>query len=720
MSRGCAPLLALALAACWSQQVATETVPLPSDPPPLPRERSGTPGATRPNLAIPTLRSEAAGLARESVPGGLTILARDDAGARGPTATIAHAVLLLPVGRNTGKPGLADLATWMLLEAADGGAPSLQRRVQALGGGVEFWVSGGHVRLSLEVPAAEFPAALGHLAAALARPVAAPAQLERLRARARRALTGEALLSPLLWTGARVLGNQPLPPEEFVAALAQRTPEEVEEWHRLLLRPFGAVLAVSVPGRAAEDALALARNAVQAWTGTTMASPAAAPPPEVPTMAGLVFVPLEVPLAEIALLAPLPLLGAPQAAETQVLLECLSAGGVGGRAGEQLRRVFGRELALETRTVLDGPRRFAAFTARVPVAEAPRVVEALRAALASLVARTPRDDEAGAALLRVRLAMLAEEESGQTWLLAAAARTLARVEDRAWRATREALLEARAPELGGAAAALGDTCRIVVVGGNPGSHPGASELDDAFPQTLPLEDEGGAAVEIGAARPLLDLATEALGGRDALAAVRGWQARARVESPLGATAGDELWFALPDRFRRRRTVLATTIETVASGTGGSEAVAGERVELPAAEAQSLARYPALHPLLLLGAVARGESAWRLVGVHRRGGRELGILEAVDDTKERTRLWIDAESGLPRRLETHEWRHGVGRVSLAAEFDDYRAVSGLRAPFRMRVQIDGGRDAVTTIFQTFLPSAPAPAALQLGGPPGDLR
>jgi hypothetical protein len=258
----------------------------------------------------------------------------------------------------------------------------------------------------------------------------------------------------------------------------------------------------------------------------------------------------------------------------------------------------------------------------------------------------------------------------------------------------------------------------MAVGGRPpaGVEP-APQPAPAFADPAAGETPTESAAQIEAALEPLAAAVRALGGAARLRQVRGFSAELFRSTGDGAPLQETVWFGAPDRLRRVRHLLATTIETVVAPNRSHEQVDEKKVPLERAEARQMLERAERHPLMLIAAYTRGQIVFRLVGTRRVGDREMAVLQRVDAKGERLRMIIDVGSGLVRAVETRERRADLGaRVHVIERYDDYRPVEGgLRAPFRCLTAVDDGPREGVAVWERFEARAPSAQALAAGGP-----
>lgn len=720
-----APLLWVGLAGCWSQPVAMPRDEIrppvePQNPQPEPVVDAG-PGAgptgarasqpVDPGVAFATYAP--APTQRRLLPSGLVLAT--PASAHG--GRIAVVRLALPFGQRMGKAGLADLAVHAVAEArvGDGAGRTLRDAIVLLGGQIEVELGAQASAIELTVPTAQWRPALALLVAALRAEALGDAACSELRERLVRR-RAEERARPRAGTLALGITRWPeLPPSEHLARLQSLEADEVAVFQRLQMQPRGCVLALHVPG---EEGIVVASQAELTLAPWLDAAPQADPPKELAPVVPLPGLRIaQAPFAEIGLVLTLPTLEEPLALELRLLLEILSMEGIGGRIGLLLREAGAGPVAFEG-TLHDEPGgSYLWLRAPAPPSAFAAIWRGLDLARESLRLRPPNDDEVRRAAQRLQLRLVADHEDPRAWARHMCAQVL-----------RAAVPERSKPfDLGELLNRLGEPKRLQLAaalaqfGRNPLSAvavapelppldlPGVTVVDEAFATGVSGVVPADRTAQAERAKPFIEQALRAVGGPEALATLGGYAA----ELHLGETdtlLRDLLWVRAPDRMRRMRRVLATTIETVATRDGGSERAGDQELPLAPEESIPLLERALRHPLLLLAAVARGEASYRLIALRRAGNRPIAVLERDDPTQERLRLLVDAESGLVRGLETREARPGLGRVNVREEFADYRTVGALRTPFLVTTVLD---DRIRVVAKWVSVTFGAPGDAELG-------
>lgn len=707
------------LAACWSQQASIQTTPTP-----LVKKTGAESRPTNEPVAIPVDPATAEnttyrpiGHEVRVIPGGVTLVARAGTGDVGTAS--AHSALVrctLPVGRTRARPGQAELTAAMLLAGAEKGQLALERAIAELGGIVQVDVGASETAIDMIVPADRYAAALERLAHTLQTPPSAEAQLESVRLRLLREWRGRFAATPLQAVLPRALDVGAPSPSEWLARTQELTIDEVRTFWRLLCRPIGAIVAIDGALGSTDATFTSTTAALAPWTaGIGTAEPAgtqAAPKP----LSGLVWAERPT-LPRVGVLLARNELGSDHALEVLVLQACLTQGGIGGRLGRELERIAGTAPVLVEQQVRDGARRYSLLTTTATAEQAVLLDNALTRALDSLAKRPPEDDELATALARARLQVLEEESDPRAWL--SRAMTLARTKpDAPFNLAEDVrrLGDGRQLDLKGALPMFrASVLATLVVGGTAPEGARVTKLAEPIPPerlaATFVPDEGGKET---AARPYLDAAVRALGGKDALALVNGFAASTIVKGDNGSAIEESTFWRADGRLRRVRRVLGTTIEATIVGDKGTEVSGEQTVELVSDEVRSLLKRAERHPVALVAGWMRGKLRFKLISLRTVEDREMAILELIDPTSERMRMQIDTGSGLIRQIETREHWPSVGKVQLVESYQDYRAQRGIRAPFHVVTDVDTGGMSITTDYTAFVPRAPAQKDLDRGG------
>ena len=720
------PVCALAaLTACWSQQAGIQTVSAPPERKPVVDSRPSNAG---PDLTVDLSGPQAQGYVplgyeMRVLPGGLTLIARTNVGDR-PTAPARPALLrcTLPIGRLQAKPGQIEVTAAMLLWAAEKGLPSLERAIAELGGVTFLEIGSSDTTIDILVPTERWAQALERVAQAMLRPPSAEAQLDSVRHRFLREWRGRFLSDPLTSLVPRIIDAAQATSSEWLAGAQETTLEEVRKQWRILCRPAGAVIAIDATLPSTVTAFTEAAAALTPWTAAMVD---AEPVPRATRRTGsgeFLWAERPATFPRVAIVLERKEIGSAYALEVMLLQACLTQGGIGGRLGRELERIAGTAPMLAEQVVRDGSRRFSLLTTSATAEQAALLQNALGRAVETLTTRLPEDDELTTALARTKLQLLEDESDPRAWLSSAVslahpvkatansaptnlANELRRLQSQQSLDLRGALPEFRASVLA-----------TVVFGGAVPEGSSANKLVGATPSNR--ADPSFAPDEIGkeqAARPFLDGAVRALGGRDALKLLGGFASTSVVRGDNGATLEETSFWRDDGRLRRLRRVLGTSIEAVIAAGKGTESSGEQSLDLSSDDVRSLLNRGERHPVTLLASWLRGKLRFKLVSLRTIDEREMAILELIDPTRERLRMQIDIASGLVRQAETREHWPGVGRVQIVESYSDYRSLRGVRTPFHVVTNVDTGGMTVTTDFKTFVPRTPTDAELTRGGP-----
>jgi hypothetical protein len=606
-------------------------------------------------------------------------------------------------GAGTDRPGAAELAAWALMDLGDSaaGRMPLRQQISALGGVASVHLGPDETWLTLRVPQDRVEGALRALHATLEAPAPGRPQLERLRDDLVRLRRGELEAQPVqAVAGALLLGEDPA---AYVASLEDRDPTEVVLFLARQCRPEHAVLALQA-GRdfmAAERALAL----LAGWRpsespgGATQASSAPGLRP------GLYWARSDAAGCRAALILPLPEVADARASGIEVLRNCLSMDGVGGRLERMLTEAGLAGLRLRPRHVDRGGSSALLLELEATPQQVLHVWSTAERARQSLRDVPPSASELALATERARLTAYRDDASERGGLLPRVRRAL-RGESDLERHDRIA-----APDPAGLLAAtealLASPMAMVVHGGEPPPGAGAGLVMLQLPWTEVGSRTAGVAAAIATEAAELEAATAAIGGRQRLQRLEGYRGVSAWRAPGAAPMQETLEWHRSGRLVRDLEVLSSRIETRIGPEQWIERLAGEQRELKPREAESLRRGAARHPLMLLGAWTRGEQAFRLVSVRRVHDRETAVLEALGDRFERLRLHVDRESHLVRTVESWETDPNGTPRHLQEHWSDYRTVSGHRVPFRRVTEVDDGTVRVETVWSSFTPLPTVP-------------
>lgn len=684
-------------AACFGAPPPPAPTPLPPPPPPV----VPTPApAPKPSAARQTVRLE----------NGLTAVVTTVAAGRPATLQFGIAA-----GAAFMAPGSAELAAHVVVESADPsqGRVSLRQAIAGLGGTVQVVVGPLTSWIDVRVAGGRWREALTALHEALRAPSWSRHQIDRIRSEFVAARAAELRLDPARGM-ARLLMLGESSSASYVLGLLDRDPSEVAGFLARVYQPERAVLAMEVPADAATAAADLARTGSIGLGGWT---PAAPPPGPVLLLdrkfeSGLWWAPgrtdaEKATACRVALVAMLPDVARPTAAEELLWAACYSLDGAGGRL-EQLQRQRGLGHVHWQGEIVQTPDAAAlVLTASVRATEVGDLWQVAQQARQSLGDLPPNDSELAIAKARVPLTtrLLVADDGGRLRLmtrLLLAGTELGAVD------RRLAFLEA-APAIdprGASSAFLALPFAMVVVGGDlPAALPGVRRYE-----VLPAgQGEAGAEAVVGDVattparpQPWLTNAVDAVGGADVLRRLEGWRSTATVTHEAAPPMDEVVTWRLTGELLRTRTLLGQKIETTVAAKEWFERVGDNARSLDAAEAALLRRELQRHPLSLLAAHARGELTFRTVAQREAGDRAVVVLEALGDRFDRLRLHLDSQSHLVRVVETWETMPGGSVVHVQDTWQDYRTIAGLRVPHRRLTSQDDGQNRLEAILTQWTP------------------
>lgn len=191
---------------------------------------------------------------------------------------------------------------------------------------------------------------------------------------------------------------------------------------------------------------------------------------------------------------------------------------------------------------------------------------------------------------------------------------------------------------------------------------------------------------------------EQLGSKAVLAKVGnfGWTARGTYIGAVGFT--DKWKVRLPNGpATRARRILGTVIESKQDGKDGAivETIGGQQRKLDGGEADLFALESILHPTVLLARHLAGTTKLSLVAFMNQHSRRLLVFECkLRDRK--VQLFVDENTGLPRRIVYLEWRWRAPPRSVELELQDYRFAGALRQPHWIRRLLDGEYHGTLTL------------------------
>ncbi|MGE3172264.1 MAG: insulinase family protein [Planctomycetota bacterium] len=701
-------LLAVAALAACSGAPPRPPQPAPNDPPvaplpiqpepapvpvPLPGERGDQ---DRPLLA--SLRLE----------NGLDIALLRHRQDRTRTAEIAW---MVRAGTAHGKPGASDLAAHLFAHGADltAGRPGLQTEIERLGGTLAIEPGPESTWFTIRVADDRWRPALQALAQALQAPPPSRSLLERAHAELLQRRAAAILRSPLAETATRLLlGDDG--GGAHLEALQERDPSEGVVFLTRHYRPDQAILALRVPVDPAAGE-ALVRGEFGAWMPATVTPEASTDPRPRAAVAGVHWargddLPTDL-VADGAcragLLFELPDQLQRNAAVLHLLLNCVTMEGIGGRL-ERLQHDAGlADVALRPTFVQCAGRSALLLETTTTPDRAARLYELAQAARRSLRDLPPTDSERALARGRAWLALRRPDAAAASSLRAQVLRVAQGVdEDR----LLERLADLEQPDaIDGAAVAafLQLPLALIAIGGEPPAGlDGAQPFDVVPPGYLQPVDPSRRDTRIDAAAPWLDKALRAIGGRDRIARLIGLQASMTIRTTDAPDIEETVEWTRDGRLHRARKVLGATVETDIRAGEWTERSGDEQLQLTPVEASWRLSEVERHPLALLIAHARGDLQFRMLSSKQVGDREHVLLEAVTERFERLRAQIDRESGLIRVVEAWTMAPEGTPTRTVDTWSDYRAVEGVRAPFRRETVVDDGQSRRVATYTTVVP------------------
>ncbi|MFO1053246.1 MAG: hypothetical protein U1F36_13625 [Planctomycetota bacterium] len=747
MSMRRAALLAVVLATggCfWLQGESHETTSLPDQkprndvrrPPTQPSADSPLAEPSVPTLENTTLPEVTSANWRELLPeyslwaGGLRTAAIQF---NGPIAFLDVTV----VHRRIEGPSsvLALLTAQLVAEAPrDGGTkPSLHRRIVDLGGDLEVEVGLARTSFAVTVPIGRIDRALAAFAECLQEAPTTSERVDTFRGRIVREITATWAARPLDTAVDRVLSIELRGLGDWLARLEDATAIDVGLFHRENYTPDRMLISLASDRNSGEGTNALIAAAFEPWLSR---KPAALPQMVAlpPAASGAFWSPAPM-QPRFAVVLELPPPHVPDAALLSVAAEYL--GGPGGVVERAVRSVLPDVQRLERRIRTDGVRRFLQIEFATPEDQVAAVWNAIRDAYTDTARKKPGLQELTAAAARARVALGEQLREPRalvdlgtragiigalpTHIVGADGKELSKAEaSEAWRASIHRLDQPETLDLGPTLTTLAERKPLcVILGGDPATSPTQGFFVAVPDAILPESRRAAVSADLVAqeteAAKYMTLAVRAVSGGIPAIVVGGVASRSITRSGRGPEVADIEWFHSDGRFRRVRYVLATTIEVVIGKNGATERCGAETRRPDPDEVASTLAPLRRHPLLLLSEWSAGKSKYRLVSKREHDGRELAVLERMNDGGEPLRLMVDAETGLPRVVTYHEDRPN-GRVYVRDEWRDYRDIgSGVRAPHHRTTFFDDGNHGLVTTWSDFAAIAPSAELLTPGGP-----
>ena len=681
-------LLALAAAAC-----SAPPEPPPPAPPPAKPPATDTAAASSP--------SPAAGIAPTMMrlPNGIAV-----AWVRTEAGTEAQLQLGFLAGTDFGNPGIAELAVEAVVANNDAsqGRPDLRQAIARLRGTVQIEVGPLTSWVTVRVPAERWRDAHRAIAAALQSPTQSRNQLERIRDDyVVRRMTA-------IWTDpereasrAFLLGATST--ADYIAALMDRDVSEISLFQARLFRPDSILFSVHAPGVPASVTDELTTG-IGAWQVPPVARQL------VPITArnlqpGIYWAPAPgQPICRASVMLPLPSQVRPDAADLLLIHGCLTLDGIGGRL-EQLQRERGLgHVRWRTQVLQYAETAALVLTAEVTPAEAVALWACVEQARRSLVDLPASPAEVAIAVRRAPLTAVLGETDAAVRQRNQAVRMLKQLPADAV-IRRIADLQRWGFDAKAAAQNhLTMPAAMVVFGGDIPRDAAGVRPFELLPAGAAARLAGASpAVQASAAVPWLAPALQAVGGRELLLRLVGFDAEAKLQADRSPEATETVAWRSAGTLQRRRTVLGGAVVTTIAGGKGSDEAGPQRVGLSGREVELLRREMERHPLLLLAAHARGELPFRPVAQRNVGDRDFMVLEAISDRFDRLRIHVDTVSHLIRVVEAWETTSDGAVVHLQDHWSDYRDAGGLRVPFRRLTEQDDGQNRIEAVYADWVPS-----------------
>lgn len=695
--KGILTLLALAplLGSCWLDNLSHDRTRANKMPPAPRTDRRTEDLPPTPDLSLTALTDPADAPARdltEFASGGLRLVAR---GSSAPLEAGGSAASFRMTIRNRGEDtyGVHQLAMDTLsrspLTSAEG--RSLRQAVEALGGLVEIEGDRSTTSLYLEVPGDAWFTTLRRCAEMLsdlgieADPFVA-AQTDSVQRR-----IDSLGRDPARRLVENVLDGRELSARESVDTLLDISLDQVRACHGESFDCDGAVMSFAVPGVDTSVVLEQARETLRPWTGSGE-TPEQAPLPPVTIDPGLRWATSADPSSFILVLERPDAYGRESAAAL-IALESLAGSGAGGELGAE-------GLGFSS-TILDrNGRSYLMLRAQVGPEQVSSVVDVIRRSFAELALDLPSAGELSTAANRARLQLLIEQAAPRAWHRASTRAALLALPVEAGESelldeTLAALERPTTLELQRMFNLFGRIEPIwVVYGGAPPEDLALDPLLLPDPSPAGLEsavDRRDLATQLAVARIALDRAVDAVGGRTQLESLRGLDSESATRSPDGLESADSARVDLSGTYRMERTLFGARIVTEVEEGAGRETFGEESAPLSVEECDLLIRRALAHPTLILARWCQQDEDWRLIGSRQVLDRELRVLERIGPVTQRTRIHVDARTGLIRTVEV--LLPGVG--TLRTVWRDYRDVDQLRLPFQALVEQGDGTVTRTT-------------------------
>lgn len=641
---------------------------------------------------------------------GMTIASRPRPG---NTVTIN---LAIPHRSRTGdENGVATLTARITAETprAASGKPALRQAVRRLGGTLDIAVDGAASHFTITTHKSRWRAALAELIDA----IGTPHRNTRIDDSQRVALidwSDDYALDPLIGTVDWVSKTTDFD-KHPIDGIQDLTSGHVANFQTENYQPAGSVLVIegAVGGKTSLD---VAEQTISQWA-QPFADAAEVPPITPLVIRQGTFWATDAAgdaTPETVLLVSLPPTASP-AEHAEVLIAIEHYISPNGALVPELRKVLGDEFELAApRWIANGPSSTYMLRGTLDPENAARFIQHLQAAYVQIAGSEPTSTAVLRAAARVRLRMLRDRDAPRRSTRSLARTLMAQpgIEGDKVDAVLAALADPTTLDVGAGFAKIATIPPTVVVcGGAPPRSMAASvtSLGRLRSSTDRAILGAGNQARESAADQFVQRAITANGGVEQLTKIRGFMMQATVETGRGPHALELSGFdAINSMFRRRRTVLATNIDTLVRDGRGTEFVGDESAGIPRDEVVALLERSRQHPLILLSEMARGTTKFRLNSNREVGGRPFVVLERIDDSKPRLRIHVDTESGLIRVVQTVEHLPGIGPASVTAHYRDYRFRLGVRVPFHKTTLIDGTEFGSKTTFASVTPIAPPPA------------
>jgi hypothetical protein len=696
-------LLALPLVGCWNWNIARDPG---MRPPERPRVHDGT-GKTMPDwMRNPPVGENELFASKDGFRAksdrSFTVDVRLHAKRHALLADRSTIQIDIPIGY-AGQPiGLAELTALAVGDtpAGAGQEPSLRAWLTQLGGDLVIDVGAMRTRFTVHAPTDRWESVLDRIAQRLDATAVTQTQFATLQDRLIRTLLNQWESDPTYGYASQWLRFGDRDRTAIIGAVQDRHLAELRLFQRRHYKPEGSALGVWMPDvNQPERVVSVTRFGLAAWQNPPLPKPtpkdlgAGAAASESP--AGVRWI--EGPgRSRVAILIP----NAPHDLEWNVMMDCFTLRGLGGRLGESLRDPFGRQLVFHVRELGSDDQRFLVLETSLEARSVPKLWKAVHEAWASLSTAAPIGDELAGAKARVRLRLARRQDHADEWLDAAGARR------QPGGPIRDLHALAQISHVRGIVPAWSKTrLAMVVVGGTIPD--GAPKSFAKFEITQPgnrrrIESAPTLAKET---KRYLDLAVNAIGDRRTFESWMGYDLKETWNGPDSLVVKMSTLARPPHKMSRTTDILATRISTEVDASRGekivgTETVGTEKKELVTGEAADLLSEANRHPLALLAGWVQGGIEFRMIGVRGRKGYEVAVLERIDPNRSRLRMAIDTKSGLIRSVETIRQQAGMGAVLVRESYDDYRRTNAYRVPMHRVATVGGDADGVDWIVQSF--------------------